>query len=166
MRVNVSIKGVEKTFSQLRRLTAIHIPEAVEKGLMSFGMLVKDAAVNDTPVDKGNLRKSAYVVCGSSKPVQRSFTGRPVSVLSKLKMQDTLAQAQSIGGIMGRSDGQIGIEVGFSAFYAIYVHTDPRMFHPRGGKAFFLADAMESWKHELPRFVSHEINGVLSKHSV
>ncbi len=55
----MNVKGVMETLINLRAINDVKIPEALKAGLVKSSAYVLDQLKKNTPVDTGNLKKSA-----------------------------------------------------------------------------------------------------------
>ena len=120
------IAGLENVMANLNREMSA-IEGACLQGLVNAGMEIKRDAQKLTPVVTGNLRNSAYVV----GPAQVEDGANPdfkdgdkpgLAVL--LAAEHAASVAASITEC--RSAAQPEVHVGYSAYYAPWVHENPR----------------------------------------
>lgn len=153
------IQGMEKVLKNLNRQVA-KIQGATLGGLVQGGFLVQRDAQKLCPVDFGNLRASAYtmwttkrfaedvsqrfmrLVGGGSEgfPVESIFKRGRTEVIRRVEgdygqiLEDAKAEVDSAA-----AKGIMAVQVGFTAYYAIYVHEDAEAKHPVGQYRFLLA---------------------------
>ena len=101
----VEVEGLDDLNRQLRKL-AKESPRAVERAAFAGGLKIQGYAQDNVPVERGNLRASAYTQRSSGGLVRGSASGLDPSK----NFPDPAATPP------------LTVEVGFSAKYAIYVH--------------------------------------------
>lgn len=158
----ISVSGIQQTLANLRRLQKTLLL-ALQRGYNAAGRLLKDEADKTCPEDLGNLRKSAYVASVDRRPRTPSFTtgGRPgyVRVASKLSAQHGAVVAQGRNwGTNQFAMSQPAAEIGYTAYYAIYVHENPpgMRFQRAGARKFWLQrSAYEQANNMVDKVILH-----------
>ncbi len=126
--------GLDKVLSNLNKEIG-KIEGRTRQGLLSAALKVKRDAIKLAPVDTGNLRNSAYVIWGGGKESPKvKQTGSEGIFKDKTK-----GQAQRMGGEhqsvvsqrQGISSTSPFAEIGFTAFYALYVHENLTARHTK-----------------------------------
>lgn len=127
----------------------IKIKNRTNKGLILSAALVRNSTEKKpplTPVDTGNLRASWFTVTAAqnvadplNKSGQFKVTGERSSItkerLAKLKTDHPQVKAQAKAELakLGAGKKLIGIMMGYTAFYAVYVHEAvDKVFHRPG----------------------------------
>jgi len=109
------------------------IKTRTKKGMIIAGLFVQRKAQEKTPVDMGNLRSSAFTIWGENIGARGgNFEGEDASDM-KARHSATLIKE---GAGLKMIPGELAVEIGFSAFYAIYVHEDMTSFHFEGESKF------------------------------
>lgn len=105
MSAGVTVEGLEEAKANLdREISAIK--DRTQAGLWAGALIIQRAAMQNVPVEYGNLRASAYV--RSRQAFDRNEGPGFDGSQNYAAPQDDL--------------GELGAEVGFTAHYAIYVH--------------------------------------------
>lgn len=102
----ISKQNVDRVLGNLNREIS-GIANRTQAGLTAAALFVRGEAQKITPVDTGNLRSSAYTVS-------------PGGIV-----QGSNAQAPAASKLTGRVESikpEIYAEIGFTAFYAVFVH--------------------------------------------
>jgi len=136
-------KGLDKVLSNLNKEIR-GIEGRTRQGLLAAALKVKRDAIKLAPVDTGNLRNSAYVIWGGGRKT-RSRVRRTGSE-GTFKEDKSKAKSTITGGLAQRMgiDHQSVIaerqgvdssspfaEIGFTAFYALYVHENLTARHTK-----------------------------------
>lgn len=158
----IRIRGVDKVLNNLARQMA-KIKNKSLAGLIEAGFLIQREAQKLCPVDVGNLKAGAYTMWtvglrsgmksgqefeprlkpsdpSHSKVVERLRRERPRILMSEgawLKTKSILAA------------GKMYVQVGFPAYYAIYVHEDATAAHTEGQQWKFLQSALETHQKRI-----------------
>ncbi len=120
MAVNTRFVGVEKVLANLNREIK-KIENRTQAGLTAAGLFVRGEAQERTPVDTGNLRNSAYTITPGGRTIRAgsvSFSGPQAEGL--IAGHKTAIEAAA--GIAAKLKGEMYAEIGFTAFYAVFVH--------------------------------------------
>lgn len=119
------VKEMKRNIETLKRRHQVN----VFKGLVAGGLLVKKDAQENVPVREGNLRSSGYIVTPTNIPdAGGNFTGEASAKLGG--DHDGVIQ-RSQAATAARSTGlKATIAVGFTAFYALMVHENPKSGSP------------------------------------
>lgn len=132
-------KGLDKVMNNLNK-EAAKIGRTSVKNLLIAGLLVKGKAQKIVPVDTANLKASAYVVWGGGgssvnvappragegrfkdekKTKSSSLSGRASKIAS---------QHQAVINIEKKASLNPFATIGFTAFYALFVHEDLTASH-------------------------------------
>lgn len=137
------IQGMEKVLKNLNR-RANKVFGATLAGLVQGGFLVQREAQKLCPVDWGNLRASAYVMW-TKKVFDMSATDRAF-IMTKKGLRSKFKPGPAQDRLEAEYDGVLedarvhveadlarditSVEIGFTAYYAIYVHEDLQAQHP------------------------------------
>lgn len=134
MTVSVKLTGLKETVRNLQKaVDASKI--AGRDGLIRLGLEIKRGSMQKVPVDQGNLRASHYVAW-------KNKTENPAPAFKSSALEPKKASKLSAGHatIVTKATSKLGeldVEVGVSAFYAIIQHEDLELRH-RVGEAKFL----------------------------
>jgi hypothetical protein len=120
------IVGLEEVVANLNREMSA-IEGACLRGLVNAGIEIKRDAQKLTPVVVGNLRNSAYVT--SPKRVEAGVSpdfkdGDKPGLAVRLAAEHAASVASSV--LECRSTTRPEVHVGYSAYYAPWVHENPR----------------------------------------
>lgn len=143
------VKGMTKVLRNLNKQLR-HIPKLTLAALIKVGLRIQRNSMMMVPVDYGNLRASAYTTwSGKTKSDNPEFKGKDASFFA-MDHQRVVSQATaSLGGLlMARLNPTV--EVGYSAFYSVFVHENLEAKHTVG-QAQFLSQAVNE---ETVRMVS------------
>lgn len=118
-------KEIGRNVQALKGLTR----ENVFKGLVAGGLLVKKDSQKETPRRTGNLISGAYLATPKSLPdAGGGFTGADGG---KLKTRHATIMKESQGAAAMKSRGASAtVAVGYTPFYALLVHENPRAGTP------------------------------------
>ena len=139
----IRVEGLDHVLTTLNQKVR-EIPLRSKSGMIKAGLIVQREAQKLTPVDLGNLRASAFTVWsgGGSGAEPPTFVGDTKGRVNIGEMEARHAQvAEEVRHDVGNSDMNPAVEVGFSAYYAIYVHENLNARHTTG-EAQFLQRAM------------------------
>jgi len=118
MKSTIRVKGLDRVLTNLRKEMK-NIPNKMKKGLIQAGLLVQRGAQKNCPVKLGNLKASAFTVWGPTAPIRPpAFKGENAGKMGMEHARVVNQEKMSLPAI-GPS---ITVEVGFSAYYALYVH--------------------------------------------
>lgn len=136
------IKGLDKTIRALNKEIG-KIEGRTTEGLIEAAFLIKNAALKQTPVDKANLRGSAYVVSKNSISAPGTFSGDDAE-----DFQEDYTSATQDAQIQAEKSDAKGIPVvfiGFAARYAAAVHEAMEtVFQSPGTGAKYLENAIKT----------------------
>lgn len=152
----VQWKGLDKVLENLNR-EASKIALTSVKNLLTAGLLVKGKALKIIPVELGNLKGSAYVIWGGGgseiklanpEGSEGTFSASP-KVETKLETQH--------GRVINREKKPTSVlnpfaTIGFTAFYAIFVHEDLTASH--GKKARLTTPGKKTGSLSDPRRIT------------
>jgi hypothetical protein len=128
----IYVKGLEQVLHNLH--VAVEAMEEITKeGLVAGGLFIQGEAQRRCPVDTGNLKASAFTVWGDSLPPTPTFSGKSGPGMTTEHTAKT--NASNISCQEAKAMGYIMVNVGFTAFYAIYVHEDTTASHLKRIKA-------------------------------
>ena len=138
MAVKVRFSGVDKV---LRNLNAEikKIEGRTQAGVIDAALMIKNKAGHKTPRDTGNLVGSAYVIWPkSSQPLTPSFDDKKEDAG---RLSNDFSRGVSAGKSRMNRQKQPVAEIGYTAYYAVYVHEIDKAY--RGGKSWkFLESAL------------------------
>ncbi len=156
----MSVTGLTRTIANLNT-QMLAIPKVTKAGLVQSGLLIQREAQLNCPIDMGNLRASAYTVWSNtgkmSNPRFKDDTTSDVDT-ARMKMDHTLAVAEQGMEAMGKTK----VSVGFSAYYALYVHENLEARHSNG-TAKFLEKAVLDNTHKILTITSATVRKATSK---
>lgn len=152
MSINVTglkdvLRGLNKEVGKIRK--------GVAKGMVKGGVLILREANRLVPVDLGNLRESGFVVwtgaaagVGSSPNFRTEDDATPSAVESVSRIKRDHAQILSARRSEVNERGRFIVRLGYTAYYAIFVHEDMQARH-RIGQAKFLDAAVQSTRQRV-----------------
>lgn len=135
-RLTLQPESLKKAFDGLNAHLA-KIKGASLQGLLAAGLIILRDAQKNCPVQTGNLKASGDVVWSGGRvigPVPIA-PGTPPEAVAGLEASQAAFQAETKTMVDARPDSRV--VVGFSAYYAVFVHER----HPT--KGHFLARAVE-----------------------
>lgn len=168
MRKYIKIEGIDTVMKNVERALS-DMTLMGEKGLMQISTLIKksmDTTPPVIPIEKGNLNKSWFAVTtNQSKEGSGGFTGKYAGELSSMHNAEVnIAKAYTKAkGTKGAS-----LVMGFSAFYAIYVHESRegiKWTRPGSGPKFFQA-ALERNEKAMINILQKNIQQSMKKQSI
>ena len=133
----IRVSGMDEILTNLNEQVK-GIAVRTKRGMITAGFLIQREAQILVPVDLNNLRSSAFTIWGPGQgKTTASFTGDDADVLSA--DHERVVKEEQMG--LSSSTFSPEVEVGFSAFYAIFVHEDLNAKHVVG-EAKFLQKAV------------------------
>lgn len=127
---------IQKVLSNLNR-EINKIEKRTQGGITAAATFVRAESQKRTPVDTGNLRNSAYTVSPSgSKLPAVSFVGTHAAMMAAAHEEAIAGSAQKAG----KYSGEMYAEIGYTAFYAVFVHEIDKAYTVGGWK--FLEQAL------------------------
>ena len=114
------LQGVQNVLNNLNAQIA-KISGRTYEGLVLAALEIKSDAQKLCPVVTGNLRNSAYLVAKNTVKADARFSGDRSAELSSHHSQMVAIHTQEV--FTARVPE---VHVGFTAFYSVYVHENPR----------------------------------------
>ena len=152
---------IEKSLAKLRSvLDAGHINTL--RALVALGLKIMGQSRQNCPVQYGNLRASHYVLWrgkGAANQVQGQET-QPV--FQEGEGVDVARLTSDHAAVMANSAGELGavpgsvVEVGATAYYAMYVHENMEAHHPVG-HAKFMSTAVDQVTSEAAQLIQERL---------
>lgn len=129
------------------------IEKRTDKGLTLAALHVKGTAQEFTPIDEGNLRASAYVISPDKKV---AFKGGRFE--SKKSKADTgkLLNDHEVEMISSKAESQRWPEsaiIGYSAYYAVFVHEIDNNYKAPGVSWMYLARALKQERRMILKII-------------
>ena len=158
VRGGLRLHGLEKMLDNLRKESAEIYNKSIA-GMYKGAMLILREATIKCPIDLGNLRASGFVMGNGAKVkgvrVKRKKGTSPRFVeeraSSKTKKPGIAARMsadhqQVISKHERATDKAFNpmVVIGFSAYYAVYVHEDPWSYHTKGQYKFLYLAMQEN----------------------
>ena len=149
--ISVSIKGVDRLLKQLNRAREKSMTRTFAN-LVRAGLFIQGEAMRRIPVDTGNLRASAFTVWSSDMRVPAL---PEMGILASTdKLDDPATHDSSVALHQAEADMTLAstggqVIVGFTAYYAVYVHENLQAYHETGQAKFLqaaIADNMQTLK--------------------
>lgn len=139
------------------------IENASKKGLIKGGLLVLRESQKTVPVDLGNLRASGYVLWDSSssgtKKQFRSERGKkkvPKETVTRLMNDRQKIISEHQAALRLAAKKKVIVEIGYTAYYAVFVHEDIDARHTKGQRAKYLQQAIQENSRRIYRIVAQE----------
>jgi len=136
--------GLNKVLKRLAASTVAY-NELTRAGLIRAGFWILRESNKIVPVDTGNLRSSGFVIWDKmgvkgaiGNPTGDTFRGKNGSKLSKEHGRKVSVEKAKLAHILGGTR----VEVGYTAYYALYVHENPTAKHKQGKSYKFLEKAV------------------------
>lgn len=151
--MSIRVEGLEKVIKNLNREVK-KIGFRTKKGMIKAGLFIQREAQIKTPIDLGNLRASAFTTWngGPIKAAENpSFKGEDGSRLSNEFTQVINEDTAKLS----KDDTEPEVEVGFSAFYALFVHENLENAHTVG-EAKFLQNAIQENTSRILKIITDE----------
>lgn len=142
------LEGLDKALAQLHE-TMAKIESITAEEVRETGIAILAQAVEDAPVDKGDLRRSGSLQWGEDVELIASF-----GTSKSGKHVDTYEVSGNPGGLIAKGTevvdgGQIPegtkpvVTIGFSVPYAAAQHEGDSFDHPSGGRSKYLQTAIQ-----------------------
>lgn len=139
------------------------IESASKQGLIKGGLLILRESQKTVPVDLGNLRASGYVLWDtSSSGTKKQFKSKrgkkeaSKQVVTRLMNDRQKIISEHQAALRLASKKKIIVEVGYTAFYAVFVHEDMNASHTKGQRAKYLQRAIQENSRRVFRIVAEE----------
>lgn len=149
----IRVTGLNQTLANLNKeMKKIRFKN--KKGLIQAGMLVKRESQRIVPRDLSNLAASAFIVWGPSAPATAgNFTGKEADRMEADHVGITNQEKMSLPA----GDINPVVEVGFSAYYALYVHENMKARHNKGKEPKFLQSAIDRNQGQILKIVAGNV---------
>lgn len=131
---SIHTKGLEQVMAGLDKALS-SITNVTRRGVIAGGLFIQAEAQKRCPVDTGNLKNSAFTVWGETLPNMAKFKGPKAVDLADEASTKIVASNQACK--QTTIEKPIKVKVGFTAFYAIYVHEDLAVSHLKSVKETF-----------------------------
>ena len=129
---DIRVIGMDEVLARLNNGVR-RIEIRTKKGMIAAGLFLQRASQKMTPVDLANLRSSAFTIWGPGKGRSSpSFSGDDAAQLTA-NHENVMGQDSMD---LNTKRSQPEVEVGYSAFYAIFVHEDMEANHTTGENKF------------------------------
>lgn len=173
--LSIRTVGLEKVLQNLSKEIK-NIKGRTRKGMIKAGLLILRGAQNRVPVRFANLKASGFLVWASSQnnkaPSWNDGSQESITInLAKKTATSTRSAPKVDVGQLARQheeaieglrqevrdkSEQLGVGIGFSAFYALYVHENEEMQHPNGGEAKFLEREVDAQRDRILSVIAKE----------
>ena len=145
--------GLDETVHNLG-LEIVRMKKVTQAGLIAGGFRILRNAQERVPVQLGNLRSSGFIVWGATARYGKAYKGDDAEEI-RAGVESTVAEARKdVTSLKISTGGSPTVEIGFGAYYALYVHEGVKASHDkldkksgetrRIGEAHFLSKAVES----------------------
>lgn len=139
----VQVEGTEEVLANLNDQIKT-LPHATRRGLIKAGFFLQRKSQKIVPVDLGNLRSSAFTAWkGGSSSTSKRFKSPAMSA----DHEKAVAGAKAVASMAGKNNP--AVVVGYSAYYAIYVHENLEAKHKKGKVAKFLERPLNDYRADL-----------------
>jgi hypothetical protein len=144
------LKGLSNVLRNLNKEIE-NIQLHTREGLTEAALVVKYDSVKGTPIDLGNLRNSAFILVTGDEPDNKmpSFGG---SDAGKMASDHSLAIGEG-KAIVNQNKWRLKGIVGYTAFYALFVHEMPAHYNFNQGSNKFLQKALLKNKERILRIL-------------
>jgi hypothetical protein len=138
--------------------------------LIKAGFIVQGAAKVKTPVDLGNLRASSFVIwqTGQDIPMSPANTGEKEKQMTPDQMV-AYAQGCALAAEEARRmqmdasmKNRFVVVIGFSAYYAIFVHENMESYHAVG-ESKFLERALQEKEQTILTMLKNAVAANIEK---
>lgn len=151
------LKGLNGVLSNLNKEVK-KIEGRTLKGLIRAAIIVRrdmDKTSPKIPVDTGNLRSSFFTITSNGAIRAGKNPKFKGDKASKLRSSHSSALSSATSYSMPGVDGPF-VVLGFSAFYAVYVHELLKKYKRPGSGAKFLENAIDRNKAEILEVIRKE----------
>ncbi|MEA4884260.1 MAG: hypothetical protein VB144_11515 [Clostridia bacterium] len=161
------LDGLDEAIAELNAKLA-EVEGLTAEAVRDTGLAVLSQAVQDAPVETGDLRRSGSLRWDDGTELTAASiekNGKTInyyeSSATSTKLSDVVATGADPSKVRDnkRPDGCAMVIVGFSVPYAAAQHEGVDFDHPKGGKAKFLEDAIKSV--DLTKIVQDKAGGAL-----
>lgn len=144
------VTGLDKALTSLN-VEVKRIRFKTKKGMIAAGLFLQRQAQKKVPVDLANLKASAFTVWGPRSAIRRPrFQGEESSRMASDYEAVSNEEAMSLpAGTLNPT-----VEVGFTAFYALFVHEKDA--NHKVGEKKFLERALNENRGEILRIIQTE----------
>lgn len=145
-----ALKGLSNVLRNLNKeIDAIQLH--TKEGLTEASLVVKYDSVKGTPIDMGNLRGSAFILVTGEEPDNKmpTFNG---DESAKMSSDHSLAIGEG-RAIVNKYKWRLTGIVGYTAFYALFVHEMPAHYNFNQGSNKFLQKALLKNKDRILRIL-------------
>ena len=154
-RVKHTTRSLAKVQANLNKAIAKKFARA-KRGLIKAGIFILGESIRETPRDTSNLRASGYVLWNMVEEI-RVAPKQPSS--AKASRSDAAVQEANYSRRVAETAipeiGKFRVEIGFVAYYAVFVHEGvDKNF--RMGKAKFLSDPVHRNHKEILKIIQKE----------
>jgi len=153
----IRVRGLDRVLRNMDKRVA-KIVGAKARGIKKAGFLILRESNLIVPRDLSNLAASGYVISSSSKRSDGNFKnkegGSDVATRMKGDHNSTISSRQAT---LPRGVIKPTVEVGYTAFYALYVHEDPNAKHKKGKEHKFLQKAVSRNKGRILDVIAKEV---------
>lgn len=148
------VLGLETTLASMNKEVR-RIKRRTRRGLIKAGFLIQREAQLLCPVEYGNLKASAFTVWGGKAEVTKPATagGFKGPQATRTKTDHEIITRSESAKLRVTKEPQV--EVGFTAFYAIYVHENMEAKHPVG-EAKFLEKAIARNQAQIVKVIADD----------
>jgi len=159
--MKAEITGIEQAQINLAKILA-GVKVTSKRGLIASALEVLGKALPITPIEFGNLRNSGYVVWEGGKTADKGFVDGHVSsgataVNIKKSYDEAIAEAKANVG--KHAPAETKVELGFGAYYAVYVHEAENKHKSPTGR-LFLKIAVDSSRGAILKHLGAKIKKV------
>ena len=157
------LKGVADVDKRLKQ-ASVKVQDAMMRGLIEASILIRrdmDKTTPIIPVDTRNLQHSFYTVntYGKQEITKSAFTGKDGS---KMSVEHSSAVSESQGEAQKQPKSKPILIMGFSAYYALYVHEMERAkFKRPGAGAKFFESALLRNRDKVKEIIAKRTKEVL-----
>jgi hypothetical protein len=153
------LEGLDEAMAKLNAKLG-EVEGLTAKAVRTVGLAILEQAVEDAPVDTGDLRRSGSLAWGEdvilTPGIAMSKKGEAVPIYTVSGGGAVIAQGTKEGVAPPVDGGKIPegtkpiVTIGFSVPYAAAQHEHDEFNHPRGGRSKYLQTAIQDKADMLP----------------
>lgn len=160
--IDIRVTGVEKVMQALQKELK-KIKGRNKRGMIKASFVILASAQKRCPVEFGNLKASGFLVWKGGEqnvttPAWKTETPKGKLIEAGVLTGLTHAHDEAVRLLrsMVKKETKDGVGIGFSAYYAFYVHEDVAAKHKAGKQAKFLESAVRDNMDRVVRIIATE----------
>lgn len=158
MTTAIRVASLDQVIQDLNeQIGRVHV--ATRRGLIAAGLYIQGESQRRCPVDLGNLKASAFTTWPGKKGAGvKGFKGNTAEVMASNHANSVNSATATVTA--NSSPVRTVVEVGHSAYYALYVHENMTAKHTVGS-AKFLQRAFIEGAPRVIELIREEVSGEL-----